>query len=109
VQARKSWPVLARLLRHFFGLPMASTLNGRGPSPSGWLLHTRALMLIAAFYHNRSASSAPFGADAAGVKSNQTRMNYTGLNTKLPHALGLHHLWHVCGFSWRFCWPRWTR
>jgi ABC-type branched-subunit amino acid transport system permease subunit len=74
---------------HFFGLPMASstTLN-----MGGWAFtfevgyYLCALMLIAAFYLSIRIFRSPFGMMLRAIKSNQTRMNYTGLNTK-PYML----------------------
>ena len=45
-----------------------------------------AILLIVAFYLALRIFRSPFGMMLKGVKSNQTRMNYTGLNTK-PYTL----------------------
>ena len=45
-----------------------------------------AALLLLAFFLAQKISSSPFGMMLRGIKSNQTRMNYTGFNTK-PYAL----------------------
>jgi ABC-type branched-subunit amino acid transport system permease subunit len=45
-----------------------------------------ALFLIAAFFFAQRVTSSPFGMMLKGIKSNQTRMHYTGFNTK-PYTL----------------------
>lgn len=45
-----------------------------------------AVLLIIAFYISLRIFRSPFGLMLRGVKSNQTRMNYTGFNTK-PYTL----------------------
>jgi YD repeat-containing protein len=60
----------------FFGIPM----NGY----SGF--YFCAAMLIIAFYVSQKIFASPFGLALRGVKSNQTRMNYTGFNPK-PYTL----------------------
>jgi ABC-type branched-subunit amino acid transport system permease subunit len=74
---------------HFFGLPMASSTTW---NIGGWAFtfevgyYLCALMLIAAFYLSIRIFRSPFGMMLRAIKSNQTRMNYTGLNTK-PYML----------------------
>lgn len=46
-----------------------------------------AVVLIICFYITQRIFSSPFGLMLRAVKSNQNRMNYTGLNTR-PYALG---------------------
>ncbi|ODT65065.1 MAG: ABC transporter permease [Pelagibacterium sp. SCN 63-23] len=45
-----------------------------------------AAVLILAFYLSQKVFASPFGLTLRGIKSNQTRMNYTGYNTK-PYTL----------------------
>jgi ABC-type branched-subunit amino acid transport system permease subunit len=45
-----------------------------------------AIMLLIAFFIAQKIFSSPFGMMLRAIKSNQTRMNYTGFNTK-PYAL----------------------
>ncbi|ODT81060.1 MAG: ABC transporter permease [Pelagibacterium sp. SCN 64-44] len=45
-----------------------------------------AAVLILAFYISQKVFASPFGMALRGIKSNQTRMNYTGFNTK-PYTL----------------------
>lgn len=45
-----------------------------------------ALLLIVAFYISLRITRSPFGMMLKAIKSNQNRMNYTGLNTR-PYAL----------------------
>ena len=59
-----------------FGIPM----NGY----SGF--YFCAAMLIVAFYVSQKIFASPFGLALRGIKSNQTRMNYTGFNPK-PYTL----------------------
>ncbi len=74
---------------HLFGLAMAkSTTLAMG----GWSFtfqvgyYLCAVMLIAAFYLSIRIFRSPFGMMLRAIKSNQTRMNYTGLNAK-PYML----------------------
>lgn len=46
-----------------------------------------AVVMIICFYITQRIFSSPFGLMLRAVKSNQNRMNYTGLNTR-PYALG---------------------
>ena len=66
------------------GLPqptlLGSTLGGYG----GFYL--TAALLILAFYISQKIFASPFGLALRGIKSNQTRMMYTGFNTK-PYTL----------------------
>lgn len=66
------------------GLPqptfLGSTLGGYG----GFYL--TAVILIIAFYISQKIFASPFGLALRGIKSNQTRMMYTGFNTK-PYTL----------------------
>ena len=74
---------------HLFGLPMAKSTT---LSMGGWQFtfevgyYLCALMLIAAFYLSIRIFRSPFGLMLRAIKSNQTRMSYTGLNTK-PYML----------------------
>ena len=45
-----------------------------------------AVILILTFYVSQKIFASPFGMALRGIKSNQTRMNYTGFNTK-PYTL----------------------
>ncbi|MEP4038385.1 MULTISPECIES: branched-chain amino acid ABC transporter permease [unclassified Pseudophaeobacter] len=72
-----------------FGLEMRSTFEmAVGPWAfqfnAGYYLC--ALILLAAFYLSIRIFRSPFGMMLRAVKSNQQRMNYTGLNTK-PYTL----------------------
>ena len=74
---------------HFFGLAMSSKTEWR---LDGWIFtfetgyYLCALMLILAFYLSIRIFRSPFGMMLRAIKSNQTRMSYTGLNTK-PYML----------------------
>ncbi len=74
---------------HIFGLPMAQSATWSG---GGWVFtfevgyYLCALMLILAFYLSIRIFRSPFGMMLRAIKSNQTRMNYTGLNAK-PYML----------------------
>ncbi|SEM52015.1 amino acid/amide ABC transporter membrane protein 2, HAAT family [Loktanella fryxellensis] len=74
---------------HFFGLPMAQATTLR---LGDWAFtfqvgyYLCAIMLIAAFYLSIRIFRSPFGMMLRAIKSNQTRMNYTGLNAK-PYML----------------------
>lgn len=61
---------------HFFGLPMSGY--------SGF--YFCAIMLILAFYGSLKIFRSPFGMTLQAIKSNQTRMEYTGYNPK-PYLL----------------------
>lgn len=74
---------------HVFGLPMAESTtvyfgDWQFTFEVGYYLC--ALMLILAFYLSIRIFRSPFGMMLRAIKSNQTRMNYTGLNTK-PYML----------------------
>src|SRR5690606_5245057 len=45
-----------------------------------------AVVLVITFYLSQKIFASPFGMALRGIKSNQTRMNYTGFNTK-PYTL----------------------
>lgn len=74
---------------HLFGLEMRSRFNLEvGPwdftFPVGYYLC--AIILILAFYLSIRIFRSPFGLMLRAIKSNQTRMAYTGLNAK-PYTL----------------------
>ena len=74
---------------HLFGITMngSSTWNVGGWSfifQNGYYLS--AIFMIAAFYLSIRIFRSPFGLMLRAIKSNQTRMHYTGLNTK-PYML----------------------
>ncbi|OIQ31915.1 MAG: branched-chain amino acid ABC transporter permease [Roseobacter sp. MedPE-SWchi] len=74
---------------NLFGMEMRSTFEmALGPWAfqfnAGYYLC--ALILLAAFYLSIRIFRSPFGMMLRAVKSNQQRMNYTGLNTK-PYTL----------------------
>jgi len=64
---------------HLFGIQM-SDFNGLAG------FYICAVMLIFGFYIALRIARSPFGSMLRGLKSNQNRMSYTGLNTK-PYAL----------------------
>jgi ABC-type branched-subunit amino acid transport system permease subunit len=66
------------------GLPTASLLGT--PFTGLGSFYFCAGFLILAFFIAQRISGSPFGMMLKGIKSNQTRMNYTGFNTK-PYAL----------------------
>ncbi|MEP2029297.1 MAG: branched-chain amino acid ABC transporter permease [Paracoccaceae bacterium] len=74
---------------HFFGLEMNSTYKMEVGS---WLFQFNvgyylcAVIMVLAFYLSIRIFRSPFGMMLRAVKSNQQRMNYTGLNTK-PYML----------------------
>ena len=76
-------------LPHLFGLSMRSTYTLES---GGWSFdfnagyYLCAAILIAAFYLSIRIFRSPFGLMLRAVKSNQQRMNYTGLNTR-PYTL----------------------
>ena len=81
-----------RVLDAAFG---ATTVGTEGlPSPSlfgnavnGYFgFYISALFLILAFYISQKIFASPFGLSLRGIKSNQTRMIYTGFNTR-PYML----------------------
>ena len=66
------------------GLP---TTNLFGISMSGWSgYYFCAVVLIIAFYVSMRIFRSPFGMMLRAVKSNQNRLNYTGINTR-PYTL----------------------
>lgn len=66
------------------GLPTPTLL---GMSLSGYAgFYICAALLIGAFYLSQKVFASPFGMALRGIKSNQTRMIYTGFNTK-PYML----------------------
>lgn len=66
------------------GLPTPSVLGISMSGYSGFYLC--AVVLIAVFFLSQKIFASPFGMALRGIKSNQTRMNYTGFNTK-PYTL----------------------
>ncbi|MFU0504886.1 branched-chain amino acid ABC transporter permease [Pseudaminobacter sp. NGMCC 1.201702] len=80
-----------RVLDALFSTPQA----GAGlPTPTLLGMHVNgyvgfyfcAALLIASFFVSQKIFASPFGLALRGIKSNQTRMNYTGFNTK-PYTL----------------------
>lgn len=75
---------------HLFGIAMRD--NFWEPSFGGWQFtfnngyYLCAILLIVMFYLSIRIFRSPFGMMLRAVKSNQQRMNYTGLNTK-PYTL----------------------
>ena len=74
---------------HLFGLTMRSTYRlDAGP----WLFqfnagfYLSAILMLLAFYLSMRIFRSPFGLMLRAVKSNQQRMNYTGLNSR-PYTL----------------------
>ncbi|MGV3494441.1 MAG: branched-chain amino acid ABC transporter permease [Ramlibacter sp.] len=61
---------------HFFGLPM----SGYGG------FYFCAVLLIAAFYVAMRIARSPFGTMLRAIRSNQTRLNFTGVHSR-PYAL----------------------
>jgi len=74
---------------HIFGLAMRDSYNWE---IGGWLFTFNAgyyfagIIMLIAFYLSIRIFRSPFGLMLRAVKSNQQRMNYTGLNTR-PYAL----------------------
>ena len=66
------------------GLPTASMLGHHFTGLEGFYFCAVALLL--AFFFALKIFSSPFGLTLRALKSNQTRMNYTGFNTR-PYAL----------------------
>jgi len=56
-----------------------------------------AVLLIIAFYISLRIFRSPFGLKLAAIKSNQTRMSYTGFNTRPYLLVGVCDFGHVCG------------
>ena len=74
---------------HLFGQPIQSTYTldaGAWSFDFNFGYYFCALVLIAMFYLAIRIFRSPFGLMLRAVKSNQQRMNYTGLNTK-PYTL----------------------
>ena len=74
---------------HFFGLEMRSTYDlaiggWEFAFPAGY--YFAALIMLASFYLSIRIFRSPMGMMLRAIKSNQTRMSYTGLNTK-PYML----------------------
>src|SRR5690554_1028112 len=66
------------------GMPLPSIFGVSLVGYSGFYLC--AAVLILAFYLSQKIFASPFGMALRGIKSNQTRMNFTGYNTK-PYML----------------------
>ncbi len=66
------------------GLPQPSLLGNYLGGYGGFYLC--AVVLILSFFVSQKIFASPFGMALRGIKSNQTRMNYTGFNTK-PYTL----------------------
>lgn len=66
------------------GLPVPSLFGVAMTGYGGFYLC--AVMLIVAFFLSQKIFASPFGLALRGIKSNQTRMIYTGFNTK-PYTL----------------------
>jgi ABC-type branched-subunit amino acid transport system permease subunit len=74
---------------HLFGLSMGSTYKmpiGAWEFQFNVAYYFCALILIASFYFSIRLFRSPFGMMLRAVKSNQQRMNYTGLNSR-PYTL----------------------
>ncbi len=66
------------------GLPVPTLM---GFTLGGWGgFYVCAVLLVLSFYISQKIFASPFGMALRGIKSNQTRMNYTGFNTK-PYTL----------------------
>lgn len=66
------------------GLPQPTLLGNSVTGYAGFYLC--AVILILAFFLSQKVFASPFGMALRGIKSNQTRMNYTGFNTR-PYML----------------------
>ncbi|MCG8270147.1 branched-chain amino acid ABC transporter permease [Aquamicrobium sp. NLF2-7] len=66
------------------GLPQPTLFGNSVTGYTGFYLC--AVVLIIAFFVSQKIFASPFGMALRGIKSNQTRMNYTGFNTK-PYML----------------------
>lgn len=66
------------------GLPTASLFGSPFTGLAGF--YFCAVVLILAFFFAQKVFASPFGMMLRAIKSNQTRMSYTGFNTK-PYAL----------------------
>ncbi|GLQ35600.1 hypothetical protein GCM10007939_18830 [Amylibacter marinus] len=74
---------------HLFGLKMQDTFTlDIGPWAFQFNIgyYICALFLIAAFYMSLRIFRSPFGLMLRAIKTNQTRLNYTGINTR-PYTL----------------------
>lgn len=74
---------------HLFGLSMGSTYKmpvGAWEFQFNVAYYFCAIILILAFYMSMRVYRSPFGMMLKAVKSNQQRLNYTGLNTR-PYTL----------------------
>lgn len=80
----------ARVLDGWFGVPVTDSLpstNFFGLSMSGYSgFYFCAVLLIVGFYISLKIFRSPYGMKLKAIKSNQTRMKYTGFNTK-PYLL----------------------
>lgn len=77
------------MVPHLFGLKMQSTYtiemaSWQFPINAGY--YFCVLVMLVAFYLSIRIFRSPFGLMLRAVKSNQTRLNYTGLNTR-PYTL----------------------
>jgi ABC-type branched-subunit amino acid transport system permease subunit len=69
------------------GLPSTNLFGTAIKSFDGYFgFYVAAVMLIIAFYISLKIFSSPFGMKLRAIKSNQTRMKYTGFNTR-PYLL----------------------
>jgi ABC-type branched-subunit amino acid transport system permease subunit len=79
-----------RIVDNLFGVPVAEGLPSTtlfGLSMSGYSgFYFCATILIIAFYISLKIFRSPFGLKLRAIKSNQTRMKYTGFNTR-PYLL----------------------
>lgn len=79
-----------RIIDHLFSVPVTEGLPSTtlfGISMSGFSgFYFCAIMLILAFYLSLKIFRSPFGLKLRAIKSNQTRMKYTGFNTR-PYLL----------------------
>ena len=79
-----------RVVDGLFGVPVGEGLPSTtlfGLSMSGYSgFYFCAILLIIAFYISLKIFRSPFGLKLRAIKSNQTRMNYTGFNTR-PYLL----------------------
>ena len=75
---------------HLFGLEMSGSYavatSAAGCSRSTSATTSARIMMLVAFYLSIRIFRSPFGMMLRAIKSNQTRMNYTGLNTR-PYTL----------------------
>ena len=78
---------------NFFGIPIPKEFSldffglGQVTIEAGYFgFYVAAIMLIIAFYISLKIFSSPFGMKLRAIKSNQTRMKYTGFNTR-PYLL----------------------